>query len=217
MEAVPIEGAAHEPAPSALGLGVTGEPPGTSSISSADRSAPEQASGDEGRGPVDDCGAGVGVPAGMMHTILKGAAAGAAGTTAINATTYLDMALRGRGASSTPQQTVEALADKTPADVPGTGEERQNRVSGLGPLMGMATGVGVGVAYAALTSVLLRPPLLVGAVLTAAAATAGSLAPMTALGVSKPASWGFDDWASDVVPHAVYGLVTAATYDALTS
>ena len=34
--------------------------------------------------------------------LLAGIAAGAAGTTALNATTYLDMALRGRPASRTP-------------------------------------------------------------------------------------------------------------------
>ena len=41
---------------------------------------------------------------------LRGAAAGAAGSTALNAVTYLDMAGRGRGSSSTPEQTVQALA-----------------------------------------------------------------------------------------------------------
>ena len=38
--------------------------------------------------------------------MLRGAAAGAAGTTALNVVTYLDMAVRGRPASSTPERTV---------------------------------------------------------------------------------------------------------------
>jgi len=37
---------------------------------------------------------------------------------------------------------------------------------------------------------------------------------MAALGVSDPRSWGATDWASDVVPHLAYGLVTAWTADA---
>jgi hypothetical protein len=42
----------------------------------------------------------------MLKHILRGVAAGAAGTTALNAVTYLDMVLRGRGASSTPEESV---------------------------------------------------------------------------------------------------------------
>jgi hypothetical protein len=44
---------------------------------------------------------------GMLGKALKGAMAGAAGTTALNAVTYMDMVVRGRGASSTPEQVVE--------------------------------------------------------------------------------------------------------------
>jgi hypothetical protein len=39
--------------------------------------------------------------------ILAGAAAGAAGTAALNAVTYVDMTVRGRPASDTPERTVE--------------------------------------------------------------------------------------------------------------
>ena len=42
-----------------------------------------------------------------MNPILRGAAAGAAGTTALNVVTYLDMAIRGRPASDTPERSVE--------------------------------------------------------------------------------------------------------------
>ncbi len=44
-----------------------------------------------------------------QHLVLLGAAAGAAGATALNALTYVDMAVRGRPASSTPETTVERL------------------------------------------------------------------------------------------------------------
>src|SRR3954451_3347204 len=76
---------------------------------------------------------------------LRGAAAGAAATTALNAVTYLDMAVRGRGGSSTPEQTVEELAEWAHVGIPGEGETRQHRVQGLAPLSGLVAGVGVGV------------------------------------------------------------------------
>jgi hypothetical protein len=45
---------------------------------------------------------------GVLRLGLLGAAAGAAGTTALNTVTYLDMAVRGRPTSSTPEDIVEA-------------------------------------------------------------------------------------------------------------
>ncbi|HKS44302.1 MAG TPA: hypothetical protein VJT49_04145, partial [Amycolatopsis sp.] len=80
----------------------------------------------------------------MIRALLKGALAGAAGTTALNATTYLDMAVRARPASETPQQAVDELANRSGLPVPGGGEDKQNRLAGLGLLTGIATGVGVG-------------------------------------------------------------------------
>ncbi len=46
----------------------------------------------------------------MMRNLLAGVAAGAAGTTALNAVTYLDMATRARPAGSTPDDTATATA-----------------------------------------------------------------------------------------------------------
>src|SRR5258708_2671197 len=83
---------------------------------------------------------------GQPKKMLQGAMAGAAGTTALNAVGYGDMALRGRPASSTPEQVVEQLARRGGLTIPGTGEARQSRLEGLGALSGMATGVTVGVA-----------------------------------------------------------------------
>src|SRR5918998_5620893 len=77
--------------------------------------------------------------------VLRGAAAGAAGTSALNAVTYLDMVVRGRPSSSTPEQTVEKLADKAHVPIPGDEDTRSNRVQGLGPLTGLVAGIGVGV------------------------------------------------------------------------
>jgi len=33
--------------------------------------------------------------------------------------------------------------------------------------------------------------------------------------VSDPTTWGLSGWASDAIPHLIYGLVTASTYEAL--
>src|SRR5215211_1209843 len=76
--------------------------------------------------------------------MLRGAAAGAAGTTALNVVAYLDMAVRGRPASSTPERTLEKLAATAHVSIPGDGTTRPNRVEGLGALTGLLSGVGVG-------------------------------------------------------------------------
>lgn len=150
----------------------------------------------------------------MLRKILLGAAAGAAGTTALNTTTYLDMAVRGRGSSSTPEQTVEKMAQSHGTDIPGEGEERQNRLSGLGPLTGVASGVGVGLAYGLLDAVHLKPPTWFGALLTGVGAMAATNGTMAAYDVTHPSEWGAQSWISDLVPHLVYGGVLAATYEA---
>ena len=76
--------------------------------------------------------------------LLRGAAAGAAGTTALNVVTYLDMAVRGRPASTTPGNTVEKLAATAHLTIPGDGATRASRVEGLGALTGLVAGIGVG-------------------------------------------------------------------------
>ena len=68
----------------------------------------------------------------LIRGALRGAAAGASGTTALNTLTYLDMVARARPASTTPEATVEELSKRTGVDVPGEGQNRDNRVAGLG-------------------------------------------------------------------------------------
>ncbi|GAA1264401.1 hypothetical protein [Arthrobacter pascens] len=153
-----------------------------------------------------------------MNTIgalTAGAVAGAAGTTALNAVTYLDMVWRGRPASSTPEATVRKLADVTGISIPGAEEERTNRIAGVGPLLGILAGVSVGAALGGLRAAGYRPGL-VGTSLTA---VAGALVvgngPMTALGVTDPRTWSRTDWLSDVVPHLAYGIAAGAALEAL--
>ncbi|WP_369208833.1 hypothetical protein [Streptomyces sp. PU-14G] len=149
----------------------------------------------------------------MMRHTLAGAAAGAAGTTALNAVTYLDMVLRGRGGSSAPKQLVDEASDRAHVPVPGEGETRENRASGLGAVLGMVTGVGVGAVYGAARALPWRPAVPVAGLLTGVAAMAGSDVPMATLRVSDPRTWQTSDWLADLVPHLTYGVVTAAVYE----
>lgn len=147
--------------------------------------------------------------------LLRGAAAGAAGTTALNAATYLDMAIRGRPSSDTPEQLVDTMARGAGITVPGEGETRDNRLAGLGPLFG----TGVGVAVGAVTGVIHRAlhaserelPAPLAIALIGAAAMALADVPLKLFGISDPSEWKAVDWAADAVPHLAYGAVTYAT------
>jgi hypothetical protein len=152
-----------------------------------------------------------------LHLALLGAAAGAAGTTALNAVTYLDMVVRGRPSSSTPEKTVEALSEKTHIPVPGQGEAEQNRVAGLGPLTGLVAGVGTGAALGLARAGGWRPGLAAGTAAATLGAMLGSNGPMSVLGVTDPREWPASSWAADVVPHLAYGVVTAAVLERLTT
>ena len=145
---------------------------------------------------------------------LRGAAAGAAGSSALNAATYLDMVVRGRGTSSTPEQTVEALAQKAHVSIPGDEEKRSNRVQGLGPITGLVAGVGVGVVVGLVRAAGYRSQPLVGTLLTTLGVLVVANGPMTVLGITDPRTWSATDWASDIVPHLAYGAVVKTTMDA---
>lgn len=152
---------------------------------------------------------------GIMGWALRGAAAGAAGTTALNVATYLDMALRGRGSSSTPEKTVEALADRAHLQIPGEGETRENRTAGLGALTGLIAGIGVGKLLGLGRAAGFRPGPTAGVLVATAGALLAGNGPMTALGVTDPRTWSATDWTADIVPHLAYGLVAHATLSAL--
>lgn len=115
------------------------------------------------------------------------AAAGAAGTTAPNALTYLERAVRGRPTSSAPAQTVEKLSSTSGMTIPGDEQTRGIRVAGLGLLTGLP-----------------------------AVAFAESNAPMTAMGITDPRGWPVPAWIGDLIAHLAFGLVTAATPRAVT-
>lgn len=155
----------------------------------------------------------------MLGALLTGAAAGAVGTVALNVTTYLDMLVRARSSSGVPAKTAGKLAEV--ADVPLRAEDEeeaaaQNRKSALGALLGYVTGLGVGAAYGLVRPSAADVPRSAMAVALGAAAMAGSDVPATLLGVTDPRKWGTTGWASDIIPHLVYGLFTVVAYDSFT-
>jgi hypothetical protein len=141
--------------------------------------------------------------------LLCGAAAGAAGTTTLNVITYLDIAVRGRPTSTTPERTVEAMARLFGLTIPGTGDVLANRISGLGALTGYAAGIGMGMILGLAYALGWRPGLLLATLVATAIALIGTNGPMTVLGVTDPRTWGVVGWISDLVPHFGYGVVTA--------
>lgn len=162
--------------------------------------------------PFSVSGAGQpGVMNGALGLLTRGALAGAAGTTALNAVTYADMAVRARPSSSVPEQAVSTLADRAGVRIPGDEEQRERRLAGLGPLTGIAVGMGVGMAVGALAAAGARPPWWVQAPLVGALAMAAADLPLAATGLTDPRTWTRADWLADAVPHLAYGLATTAT------
>jgi hypothetical protein len=152
---------------------------------------------------------------GIGSVLARGLAAGAAGTTALDAVTYADMVVRGRPPSEMPERAVRLAAERIGREVPGDADQRPNRMSGLGALSGIGTGLAAGVAAAVFAPVLRRLPFVPAALIVGGAAMAGSDVPMTRLGLTDPRKWSRADWLADAVPHLAYGVVTAWTVRSL--
>ncbi len=175
----------------------------------------------------------------MANRILAGAIAGAAGVVALNAAGYLDMLIRGRAASDMPARVAGKLADELgvplefePDDDVGDDEFEldaddagdlgdddgseavANRTEAIGALLGMANGIGIGVAYGIIRLVLPKPPAWLAGAALGAAAMAASDYPATRLGLTQPRDWSATDWVSDVVPHMAFGITTAIAFEA---
>lgn len=150
----------------------------------------------------------------MSTVVGRGLAAGAAGATVLNAVTHLDMAWRGRPASESPEQVVDALAGVLNTAVPGRGQQQDNRRTALGALSGIATGLAAGVLASAARSAGIRLPGVFGAAATGAAAMAASDLPLAGFRISDPRGWTTREWVSDAVPHLAYGLAVHAVLDA---
>jgi hypothetical protein len=154
----------------------------------------------------------------MTRHLLRGAVAGAIGTLVLNALTYLDVLVRGRAPSQVPDRVAARMAGAAGTDLrrPGEGPAAAaHRRTGLGALLGYATGLGVGAVFGLLRPRLRRVPWPVAGVGAGLAAMAATDVPVVASGVSHPRNWGVSGWLADLVPHVGFGLATAAALDRL--
>jgi len=148
---------------------------------------------------------------------LRGVAAGAAGTTALNVVSRLDQMWRARPLSDAPQQVVAELVDRAGAPIPGGPAQRRHRIAALGPLSGSLNGMGLGALAGVLRVAGLRLPPAAGGPLLGLAAMAATDVPLAWSRVSRPRDRSGADWAADLVSHLAYGLVTHRTLVALQS
>lgn len=139
----------------------------------------------------------------------RGLLAGAAGTAAIEITTYLDMAIRDRPASSLPKETAKAIASRAGVSLD------ENRSVASGGLLGYVDGLLAGATYGILRSAFDRMPWTVGALGLAAATLVMSEGTATRLGTTDWTTWSAAQWAEDIVPRLVYGSVTALAMESL--
>jgi hypothetical protein len=154
--------------------------------------------------------------ASLTRNVWWGVLAGAAGTTALNAVTYLDMAVRGRPASSTPQQTIERAAALVGVSLPQDKRTKDALESGLGALLGALAGIVAGAALGVVRGLTGQPRNKTGTIATAwAMAMVVGNGPMTVLGVTDPRQWTSADWAADILPHVAYAVAAGVTLEAL--
>lgn len=156
----------------------------------------------------------------MVPRAIAGLAAAAAGTAAINLTTYLDMAVRGRASSEMPAKLVKRMEDAAGVSLgadEGPSSSGRNRREAVGALLGYANGLAVGVVFGLLRPAMKQVPAPVAGIGLGFVSMAATDVPAIASGVTDPRSWGASGWLLDAGSHAVYGIVTAVAYDALNS
>ncbi|MER7167116.1 hypothetical protein ABT336_13745 [Micromonospora sp. NPDC000207] len=146
----------------------------------------------------------------MRAAAVDGALAGAVGSVALNVVSYLDMVVRARPESSTPQASAGRLAEVAGIDL-GPQETAANRRSGLGPVLGYGLGIAAGAVFALFVGDR-RPPRPVEVAILGGGVMTLSDGSMTALGVTRPRSWTRSDWLADLVPHLAYGLAASASW-----
>ncbi|MDQ6908933.1 MAG: hypothetical protein M3176_19105 [Chloroflexota bacterium] len=158
----------------------------------------------------------------MLRGIVRGMVAGAIGALTLNVVTYADMAMRGRPSSDAPAKLADILAKKAGIDLSGgkrgddANEQIRNRQSGLGALLGYATGLGIGSIYGGLRASADQTSKPIASLTLGLVAIATSDVPLTVYGLTEPTKWTRAEWIADLVPHLAYGVMTAAVCDALT-
>ena len=147
----------------------------------------------------------------LLTGLTSGVLAGAAGATALNAVTYALQAVQGTASSATPDQAALAVTDELGIDVPGDPDTRQNRLEALGPLSGLAVGLGVGGAGGLLRALGIKIPIGLAPIVLGLGAMTISDSVMTAVGITDPRTWTPSTVLQDAAPHLVYGAVTVLT------
>jgi hypothetical protein len=150
-----------------------------------------------------------------MGRIRAGMIAGATGTLALEAATYGDMLLRGRAPSSIPAEAAAKLAGRTGVSLGRDPARMGHRHEALGALLGYATGIGIGVAYALIEPASRHAPQRAVAAALGLGAMAAADLPIIRTGLTDPKRWGLTGWMSDLVPHLAYGAATVTAYHAL--
>lgn len=155
---------------------------------------------------------------GAWPVVGRGATAGALATLALNVVTYADVTLRGRPPSPVPAEVVDRTTAQLGVTLAAGGRrsgEAANRRTGLGALLGYATGISAGVAYGLARRRFVGPPAPLAGLVAGAAVMAMTDVSATAAGATDPRCWGASGWLADIVPHAVFGVVLGVSFDRL--
>jgi hypothetical protein len=150
-----------------------------------------------------------------LNGLRRGLLAGAAGITALDAVSYLDMFVRGRPPSDVPGRTANVLAKKLGSGaLDGDDARTANRRRASGALIGYADGALSAAALGVVRSAV-KVPWPLGAVLLTAWTLAVGEGSAVRAGVTDWTQWSATDWISDIVPRLAYGAVTALALEAL--
>ena len=149
---------------------------------------------------------------------MRGALAGAAGTAMLDATTYADIAIRGRPPSELPDKMVRALAKNLglaglAASDSKLSTELKNRRAGLGALLGYADGFGSGLVFGVVRPYVRGMPWFVSGIALAVATGLASEGTATLLKQTNPKKWGAAGWLADLIPRCIYGWTTCIAFD----
>ncbi len=143
--------------------------------------------------------------------------AGAAGTVALNLCAYLDMAITRRAPSDVPAAAARAIARRLGFEpAPLDNGKTRARWEGFGEALGLMHGVGQGLAYGIVRAQLLPDAeQRTGALSLALESFILGEGAATLLGATDPRHWGFAGFVRGFALRAAFGIVTAATFDAL--
>ncbi len=152
----------------------------------------------------------------LANRLVWGAAAGAAGSAALNIVTYGDMLLRGRPSSGAPAQVAGTMAEAAGIHALSSendDEKAKNRRSAAGALLGYLSGIGVSMTYSVLINGRGESRLVPTGVALGLAAMVMADVPIVVTGNGDPRTWSTADWLSDLIPHLAYGLTSAAVLE----